>query len=321
VGEAGTGQEAIEACLDRRPDVVTMDIVLPGKSGLEATEYIMAHCPTPILVVSASFNRGELFSSYQALAAGAVDVIEKPTGNERAGVWEAQFLSALRIVSRVRVITHVRGKLAPTAATLTAPASTALGAHADVIAIGASTGGPSAMATVLGALPPEFDVPTLVVIHLADAFAAAFADWLGSVIKRPVALARDGERLSSLQGEIRVAPAGTHLSVRGSRLALDASEPRHSCRPSVDVLFESLARTSWVSVGVLLTGMGRDGARGLLQMRNSGAVTFAQDEATSVVYGMPREAIQIGAAARILALPEIGPALARFMRLKQEGPS
>jgi two-component system chemotaxis response regulator CheB len=312
VGEAGDGEAAIAACLQHRPDVVTMDIVLPKKSGLDATEYIMAHCPTPILVVSASFNRGELFTSYQALAAGAVDIIEKPRGEEPDGQWEAHFLSTLRIVARVRVITHLRGKLG--AARRGERPSVVPNRQADVVAIGASTGGPSAVASVLGSLRADFDVPILVVVHLGEAFAAAFVSWLASVVQRPVALAQDGERVSELRGQVRVAPPSRHLAVADGVLRLDQSPPRHSCCPSVDVLFESLAQGTLGVVALLLTGMGRDGAAGLLQLRQSGAATFAQDEATSVVYGMPREAVLLGAAERVLPLQEMAAAISSFAR-------
>lgn len=326
VGEAANSKDAIAACLAHRPDVVTMDMVLAQGDGLEATEYIMAHCPTPILVVSASFNRGELFKSYEALAAGALEVIEKPTGKEPDGEWEARFLSTLRIVSKVRVITHLRGKLAPRPLPHSPPALTAtnvrserpLGDHrrlsaakADVVAIGASTGGPSAVAAVLQALPQTFQTPILLVVHLGEPFAPAFVEWLSTVSKRPVALAKDGERVSDLQGQVRVGLPGRHLAVRAGRLRLEETPPRHSCCPSVDVLFESLADNEALRcTGVLLTGMGRDGALGLLRLRQCGASTIAQDEASSIVYGMPKEAVALGAAERVLSLPEIGPALA-----------
>ncbi len=166
VGEAADGKRAIELCQDRRPDVVTMDMMLPVMSGLAATEYIMAHCPTPILVVSSSVHRGELFKTYEALAAGAVDVLEKPNGDEPAGAWERNFVAVVKLVSRIRVITHPRARLAALAQSWLGPAAIAAATAApqrdcEIVAIGASTGGPGAIVEVLRGLPAAFDRPVL----------------------------------------------------------------------------------------------------------------------------------------------------------------
>jgi two-component system chemotaxis response regulator CheB len=321
VGEAGDGRSAIELCERLRPDVITLDMMLPVMTGLAATEYIMAHHPTPILVVSSSFNRGEVFKTYDALAAGAVDVIEKPRGDEAPGVWEQQFLSAVRVVSRVRVITRRKpspsgfGEVAraqpaaPSAAPHEAPLSLAL--------IGVSTGGPSALVEVLRALPADFPAPVLVVMHLAAAFATAFGDWLSGQVGKRVGYASEGELLEACRGQVRLAPADRHLVVRAGRLRLTRDPERHSCRPSVDVLFESVAREHAAgAVACLLTGMGRDGASGLLELRRGGAVTIGQDEASSVVYGMPREAALLGAVEHVRPLVEIGPLLVELFRAR-----
>jgi two-component system chemotaxis response regulator CheB len=181
--------------------------------------------------------------------------------------------------------------------------------------MGTSTGGPSAALEVLRALPADFDLPILLCIHIAEPFGAAFADWLDGLVPRPVAYARGGEPIASMRGRVVLAPPTAHLIVRAGAVELDGGAPRHSCRPSVDVLFESVAReVGAAAIGCLMTGMGRDGAEGLLAMRQAGAATIAQDEATSVVYGMPREAARIGAAASVLPLSEIAPALARLQR-------
>jgi two-component system chemotaxis response regulator CheB len=325
VGEAGDGRQAIELCERLRPDVVTLDMMLPVTTGLTATEHIMAHFPTPILVVSSSFNRGEMFKTYDALAAGAVDVIEKPRGDEAPGAWERQFLSALRIVARVRVITHPRARLSGFSAVgrrTTASASTATAAGPLRLAlVGVSTGGPSALVEVLRVLPADFTAPVLVVMHLAAAFAAAFGDWLGRQVGRPVAYAVDGEAVDGCRGQVRLAPPDCHLTVRAGRLVLTHDPERHSCRPSVDVLFESVAREqAATTVACLLTGMGRDGAAGLLALRHGGAVTIGQDEATSIVYGMPREAALIGAVELVRPLGDVGPTLVELFRTRGHGP-
>lgn len=317
VGEAEDGKAAIELCQSLRPDVITMDMMLPVMSGLAATEYIMAHCPTPILVVSSSVNRGELFKTYDALAAGAVDVFEKMSGAEPPGRWERDFVSTTKLVARIRVITHPRGRLkhlrspASPASALAPIACDRSGRRLEIAVIGASTGGPAAIVEVLRGLPPTFQLPVLFVMHISEPFGAAFADWLDAQTPRRVVHAKDGDPVSSAIGRVVMAPGGRHLVVQDRRLRLTSDPERHSCRPSIDVLFESVAREYGASAAAcLLTGMGRDGAAGLLAIRNVGGFTIAQDEATSIIYGMPREAVMLGAADRVLPLGEIGSALA-----------
>jgi two-component system, chemotaxis family, protein-glutamate methylesterase/glutaminase len=325
LGTAQDGRQAVELCRAHRPDVITMDMMMPVMSGLAATEYIMAHQPTPILIVSASLNRGELFKIYDALAAGAVDVLEKPLGDEFDGDWERRLLSSVKLVAKIKVITHPRARLeAKTRASgilsrqLYVPRPTQ---SPEVIAIGASTGGPGAVLEVLRALPRRLDTPILVVVHMNPPFESAFTDWLDAQIERRVVRAESGVAVSELRGRVAVAPGGKHLIVRERRLALTLDQERHSCRPSVDVLFESLASEFGAAVSAcLLTGMGRDGASGLLKIRQAGGVTIAQDEATSVVYGMPREAAALGAATYVLPLGDIGVRLAALEALTVEAP-
>ncbi len=325
VGEADDGKRAIELCTALRPDVIMMDMMLPVMTGLAATEYIMAHCPTPILIVSSSTNRGELFKTYDALAAGAVDVLEKPNGDEPDGEWEQRLRSTLRLVSRIRVITHLRGRLrlrAPDSSVAPPPPSAQQlkpRRPIEVVAIGASTGGPGALVDVLRALPPEFQLPILIVLHIGAKFGVALADWLDGQTPRRVAYAEHGMRVSDVAGRVVMAPPEQHLSVRNGCFELTRDAERHSCRPSVDVLFETAAREYGPSmVGCLLTGMGRDGAAGLLEVRRAGGLTIGQDQATSVIYGMPREAALIGAVEHVLPLEAIGPALVTLSRRRGE---
>jgi two-component system chemotaxis response regulator CheB len=313
IGEAEDGKEAIELCQRLRPDVMTLDMMLPVMTGLAATEYIMAHCPTPILIVSASTNRGELFRTYDALAAGAVDVLDKPTDDDVAGEWERTFLATVKLVSRIKVITHIRAKLQhrgraplPEMPTFTEPSP-----PCRAVAIGVSTGGPAAIQQILRDLAPRFPLPILLVLHIGEPFGAALAEWLDGQSPLRVAYAKDGEPLPPPgEGRVIMAPPDVHLALQGGRLRLLTSPERHSCRPSVDVLFESLAiELGSRVVACLLTGMGTDGATGLLEVRRAGGVTLAQDEATSVVFGMPREAILLGAAQRVLPLEQFGAAI------------
>jgi len=313
-GEAEDGKRAIELCKTLRPDVITLDMMLPFMSGVAVTEYVMAFCPTPILIVSSSANRGELYKTYDALAAGAVDVFEKPTGNDPDGVWEQGLVSAVKIVSRIPVITHIRGKLGLSGRTPADPLTFATSGGAtrkSVIAIGGSTGGPAAIVEILRGLPPGFPIPILLVVHIGELFSATFADWLDGQSTLRARYARDGEAQPALgQAGVFMAPPGRHLVVQRGKLRLSSDRERNSCRPSVDVLFESLANEmGGETAACLLTGMGRDGAAGLLALRYAGALTIAQDEASSVVFGMPREAIKMGAAERVLALDQIATAL------------
>ncbi len=317
VGEAADGRQAIELCQSLRPDLITLDMMLPVMSGLAATEFIMAYCPTPILVVSASFNRGELFKTYEALAAGAVEVMEKPRAGDVAGgaEWEARFLALVKLVARVRVVTHVRGRrqarLGEPAAAGPAAAPGQGGrapAAPRLVALGASTGGPRALVEILLSLPVGFALPVLIVIHIGEPFGAAFAEWLDGQSQQRVRMAEDGMPIAG--GGVFLAAPERHLVLRGQRLYFDDGPERFSCRPSVDVLFESVARECGAgAIAALLTGMGQDGARGLLAVRAAGGATLAQDEASSVVYGMPREAALLNAAQQILPLSDIGPAL------------
>jgi two-component system, chemotaxis family, protein-glutamate methylesterase/glutaminase len=314
VGEAEDGKTAIALCQTLRPDVMTLDMMLPVMTGLAVTEYVMAHFPTPILIVSASTNRGELFRTYEALAAGALDVLEKPLGGEPESEWERKFLSTLKLISRIKVISHPRARLSWGHRSMEVadhPGPRATSVPFSAVAIGASTGGPAAVRHILRGLPAAFPLPILLVIHLGDGFGAAFAEWLDGVSPLRVSCAREGEPLPPPgRGRVIMAPPDAHLVLRHGALRLSREPERHFCRPSVDVLFESVARELGPSaIACLLTGMGRDGAAGLLAVRRAGGMCLAQDEATSVVYGMPREAALLGAADRVLPLPDLAGAI------------
>jgi two-component system chemotaxis response regulator CheB len=326
IGEAEDGKRAIELCEALRPDAITLDMVMPVMSGLTVTEYIMAYMPTPILIVSASMNRGELYKTYDALAAGALDVLEKPPIDDVDEAWARRFVAAVKLIASIKVITHPRARLSRTEDSavgrqrdqVVEPAAIRRdqqqGQRYGVLAIGASTGGPQAILQVLRALPRELYVPVLFVLHIDEPFGVAFAKWLDGQTPHRVSYARDRESIGSLRGQVIMAPPGRHLVVGGRRLHLSADPPRHSCRPSVDVLFESLAADCGAEVlACLLTGMGRDGAAGLLAIRQAGGSTLAQDESTSVVYGMPREAVSLGAAQMILPLDQIGAKMAQLL--------
>ncbi len=318
VAEAGDGRQAIELCQALRPDVITLDMMLPLMSGLAATEFIMAYCPTPILVVSSSVNRGELFKTYEALAAGAVEVMDK-AGQDGAGEqWEQRLVATVKLVARVKVLTHVRGRWQRRDGNPPPPPFVA-GApgRPRIVALGASTGGPGALVAILGALPVDFPLPVLIVLHIAEPFGTQFADWLDGQSQHRVRIAADGQPIG---GAVSIAAPGRHLSVQDGRFRCDDGPERFSCRPSIDVLFESVAREYGNgAVAALLTGMGQDGARGLLAVRAAGGATIAQDEASCIVFGMPREAQEIGAAQLVLPLQQIGPTLAALAGMRDGG--
>jgi two-component system chemotaxis response regulator CheB len=314
VGEAEDGKRAFELCQDLRPDAVSMDMMLPVMSGLAATECIMAFCPTPILIVSASINRGQVFKTYDALSAGAVDVLEKPAPSQPEGHWEQAYRQAIRMVARIKVITHPRAALAGRQ-----PPRQALGTtlprlpdgHFRCVAIGASTGGPGALAHILKGLPSTFPLPILLVIHVGTAFEFALADWLDTVSPLRVRNAANGQPMPrpGTPG-VLLAPPDSHLVLRDNCLWTTAGPERNFCRPSVDVLFESLAsEMGGALIACLLTGMGRDGAEGMLAIKRAGGMTLAQNRESCVVFGMPGEAIRLQAVHQVLGLHDIAPAL------------
>jgi two-component system chemotaxis response regulator CheB len=245
-----------------------------------------------------------------------VDVLDKPTGDELDGDWERRLLSAVKLVAKIKVITHPRAKFEARRRQLEALAQNRCdgrqsAAPIDVVAIGASTGGPGAVVEVIRRLPARFQIPILVVVHMNAPFGSSFTDWLDAQLDRPASTPENGTPVASARGRVIVAPGGQHIVIRGGRMFLTLDAERHSCRPSVDVLFETVAAEYGASAaGCLLTGMGKDGALGLLKIRQSGGTTIAQDEATSAIYGMPREAAALGAASHVLPLSEIGPWLA-----------
>ena len=317
VAAVASGEEALIALESARPDVISMDIRLPGIDGLETTRRIMAEHPVPIVVVADAVEDATLRISMNALRAGALSVVEKPVATTNAG-YEAvagQICTQLRIMAEVPVIrrrpigTDWGGR----------PAGSGFAARAlwpveapSVLGIAASTGGPPALARVIGALPMAFPLPVLVVQHMGAAFMEGFAGWLDSVVALPVALARDGERAEP--GRVYVAPGDRHLELGPGRIlrVIDGA-PVGGQRPAATVLFRSIARQAGArGVGVLLTGMGEDGALGLSDMHGAGAETVAEHESTAVVYGMPAAAVRLGAARAVLPLDRVADHLLRL---------
>jgi two-component system chemotaxis response regulator CheB len=300
VGQAASSADAIDRTVELRPDVVTLDLYLPDGGGRHVIEQIMAVAPTPILVLSHSVDDRRSASVVDALVSGALDALPKP---ER---WttelEAQLRRSVRVLQKVHVI---RRRRASADRSTPCPEGDAPSTVRRVVAMAASTGGPSALATVLAGLAGTA-APVLVVQHLHRDFTAGLIDWMARVSALPVELAENGR--VPRPGRVYVAPGGVHLRLGAdNRLTLSA-DPVTVHRPSADELFRSVAENAGRgAIGVLLTGMGDDGAKGLLAIKNRGGTTFAQDEASSAVFGMPAAARRLGAVTDLLA-PE---ALAR----------
>ena len=337
VGEARNGREAVSMVERLGPAAVLMDLDLPIMGGIEAIERIMASRPTPIVVYSAYVEAENSTNAIEALAAGAVDVIAKPSwrdGTDPDG-YADELRRRMRVAARVRVITHPRGRLRggivsraanrlrpaavrPTVVTTTSPLH-AVGpiraaGHVQLVAIGASTGGPQALATLLGELPEDFEPAVLVVQHMADGFIPGLVQWLDGLCPMPVLMGQHGRRLAP--GTVTVAPSGLNLLVRDHlRVVCEPPPERQFHVPGIDPTFFSVSDSCGSeALGVLLTGMGRDGAAGLKSMRDAGAVTIGQDEATSAVYGMPQAAYALGAVEYQLPLPEISSAVVTSAR-------
>lgn len=296
------------------PDVIVLDVEMPRMDGITFLKELMATRPTPVVICSTLTERGA-DTTLQALAAGAVDVITKPKIGLKGFLLESrqQMARAIRAAAQARVRA---ARPRPTAAAVTPPPSASLTRTTDqVVAIGTSTGGTQALESLLVGL--EGNCPGIVVVqHMPEKFTAAFAARLDSLSPCEVREARRGDRV--LPGRVLIAPGGRHMRLARSgaqyRVEIVDGPPVNRHRPSVDVLFDSVAKAAGANaVGIIMTGMGSDGARGLLRMRQAGAVTVAQDEASCVVFGMPKEAIALGAVQHVVPLAEIR----NFLRASQ----
>ncbi|MBV9463970.1 MAG: chemotaxis response regulator protein-glutamate methylesterase [Verrucomicrobiae bacterium] len=314
VGVAANGEEALKLIPELKPDVVTMDIAMPVLDGLEATQQIMARHPTPILIVSASHAKEATGLAFKALAYGALDVFDKSfaTAAEGREVKIAEFIARIKIVSRVRVIRHPFAKAGTAPIRMAVPEKPASSERAPagmLVAIAASTGGPHALQEILRELPADFPSSILIVQHISEGFDVGLADWLGHQCSIAVKLASDG--LTIQAGTAYLAPTGSHLRIgKNRKLALTDEPAQDGYKPSANLLFESVARVYRErALGVILSGMGGDGVVGLREMKRAGARIFAQDEATSIVFGMPKAAVEAGIVDSVLALDRIAAAI------------
>jgi two-component system, chemotaxis family, protein-glutamate methylesterase/glutaminase len=311
IGTATNGRDALQFLTQSSPDVILMDIDMPEMDGFEATRRIMETRPVPIIICSGSRGAPESRATHRLIEAGALACVQKPfrtEGNEFETT-VAHLLQTIKLMAEVKVVRRWAPREVPTVQATALPPSDRARTKVDLIGIGASTGGPPVLQTILLGLPKDIPVPLLVVQHISPGFLGGLVDWLDQTTGFKVHAAAHGTE--TLPGHVYLAPDGCHMAIRAGRcIALNKQEPENNLRPSIAHLFRSLVDVCGASAaGVLLTGMGRDGADELKRMKDRGAVTIVQDRDTSVVHGMPGEAIALGAATYVLPADRIAPAL------------
>jgi two-component system chemotaxis response regulator CheB len=308
VGEAENGRQAVVLTEQLKPDLVIMDIMMPIMDGLTAIEEIMARFPTPILVLSATKDEREVKHAFTAIKKGALDVMEKPhlPGLSYGNSFGVQLLEKTRTLAWVRVIRRWPTKADEVELKTGCPTGIR-----TVLGIGASTGGPKAVMSIMKGLPADLKATVFIVQHIASGFARGFAQWLDRDSGHKVLLAGDGQGYG--EGDVFVAPNDCHMILEKGRIRLVKDEPVNCCRPSIDVFFTSLAQEEGDRVvGVLLTGMGKDGALGLSRIKERGGFTLVQDEKSCIVFGMPKAAIALDAADEILPLSNMPEAITKI---------
>ena len=321
IATAGDGAEALSAVRREKPDVITMDIHMPKLNGLEATRLIMETDPTPIVIVSDREDLSEVATAFNAMDAGALAVRRRPVGvgHPDHEAMAQDMIQTVKLMSDVKVIRRWPRKRTATAT----PNLASMGSARDfgktrIVAIGASTGGPSALESILAALPKDFPVPILIVQHMSAGFITGFARSLANSSSLPIHVATHGELL--LPGHVYFAPDEYQMKVeRGGKIVLAKDAPEHGLRPSISYLFRAVAEVYGSdSAAGLLTGMGRDGASELRLLKEYGAVTFAQNRESSVVHGMAGEAIKLDAAMLVLPLVKIAEVLTNLVNHRRE---
>ena len=308
IGVARDGLEAVQQAERLRPDVIVMDVHMPRMDGYEATRLIMERIPAPIVIVTASSSRQEIAATLDALKAGALTVLEKPAGPDHPAHEESarRLVETVKLMAEVKVVRRWPRRASSGGAV---PVAVRVGQKIQLVAMAASTGGPPGGSGILGQLPRDLAVPVLLVQHIAPGFTDGLVEWLARETPLTVKLAAAGE--SAASGIVYIAPDGFQMGITaGGQIRLSRDLTGNGFCPSASHLFESVAEAYGpTAVGVVLTGMGRDGADGLLRLRQAGGVTIAQDERSSAIFGMPAEAIRLGAAASVLAPEDIARAI------------
>jgi two-component system, chemotaxis family, protein-glutamate methylesterase/glutaminase len=321
IGTAANGEEALEAVRTKKPDVITMDLHMPKMDGYAATRAVMENYPTPIVIVTGSSTKDEMATTLSALEAGALAVMKRPTGighpdhaaTARELVQTVKLMSEIKVVKRWAKLKNLRTPAASLPERPALPEETAA-KHARLVAIGSSTGGPLVLQQILSRLPKNFPLPIIIVQHIAQGFTEGFVQWLEEASAFPASLASNGATMQP--GHAYIVPNGFQASVDAyARITLKKDSPLNGHCPSVSYLFRSVAQAYGAhAIGILLTGMGKDGAAELGLMRAKGALTIAQDKESSVVHGMPGEAIALDAATYVLGPDKIVSALISITR-------
>jgi len=297
VGVVNNGKDAVDFVKRIIPDVITMDVQMPIMDGLEATKQIMANTPVPIIIVSSLFHPNDVLDTFKALKSGAVSVVEKPHsyGTKEFEENAREFLHKIKLMAEIKVIKRTWSLMDSHPATLGEQQNiiTHIPKNVRVIALGASTGGPVVIEKILSGLPKTFNIPILLVQHITAGFTEGFIDWLNTTSSIPVVLAKESEKI--LGGRCYVAPDNKHLLVdKNENVIISGNPPENNLRPAVSVLFRSVEEVyGFKALGILLTGMGRDGAAELKVMKDSGSITITQSAESCVVYGMPGEAVKL----------------------------
>jgi two-component system chemotaxis response regulator CheB len=323
IGMAKDGEEAVRMVAENKPDVITMDIHMPKMDGFEATRQIMETNPVPIVICSASWNPEEVDKTFRTMEAGAVAALEKPggIGHPQSEASVRELIQTVKMMSEVRVVRRwARLRRAMKDSGIPIPKiseSPIVDLDIKLVAVGASTGGPLVLQTILSNLPRHFSVPIVIVQHIAMGFLQGLGEWLSKTTNFPVHIAADGERLQP--GTAYLAPNGFQIGVcKRSKVELSQGNPENNLCPSISYLFRSVTKTFGKNgIGVLLTGMGKDGAEELKLLKETGALTIAQDKESSVVHGMPGEAIRLGATTYVLPPKKIAEKLLSLVMKKE----
>lgn len=311
-GTATNGKEAVELAKRLQPDIISMDINMPILDGIEATKLIMSENPIPVVIVSSIYNESNVIHAIEELEAGAVTVLPKPHGPGHSGfARESQkYINTMRLMSELKVVRRAYKRGYPEIKTELTSFNNSDNffnhTDAELVVIGSSAGGPEALKQFLGELIPDFPLPIIIVQHLDPHFVNGFLAWMNSYSPIPAKIAENGEVL--LSGNIYLPSADTHITVTPGKIEMikHYTKERVIYKPSIDILFESVAKFyGKKAIGIIFSGMGNDGAKGLKQMKERGAYTFAQDKESSLIYGMPQEAFKCGATCRIMTPSQI----------------